>query len=95
MAPLASTATAAGLPIRFACGSLCRDQAWAVGYTCTGFRILIVHWNGMAWSRQPSPTPGPVSQLFGVAVTSTRNAWAAGAHENGSILQHWNGTTWR
>jgi hypothetical protein len=24
-----------------------------------------------------------------------RNAWAAGAHENGSILQHWNGTTWR
>jgi hypothetical protein len=63
--------------------------------TRTGFKTLIVHWNGTAWTRQPSPTPGPLSQLFGVAATSTGNAWAAGADENGSILQHWNGTTWR
>jgi len=30
-----------------------------------------------------------------VAATSTRNAWSAGADENGGILQHWNGKTWK
>jgi len=37
----------------------------------------------------------PGGQLFGVAATSARNAWAVGADENGTILQHWNGTTWK
>jgi hypothetical protein len=39
--------------------------------------------------------PVPGAQLFGVAATSTRNAWAAGADEKGGILQHWNGKTWK
>jgi hypothetical protein len=71
------------------------SDAWAVGYTRTGFKTLIAHWNGARWTRVPSPTPGQLSQLFGVAATSTRNAWAVGADENGTILQHWNGTTWK
>jgi hypothetical protein len=32
--------------------------------------------------------------LTAVAAISASNAWAAGADENGSILQHRNGTTW-
>jgi hypothetical protein len=71
------------------------SNAWAVGYTRTGFKTLIAHWNGARWTRVPSPTPGPFSQLFGVAAASTRSAWAVGADENTTILQHWNGTTWK
>jgi hypothetical protein len=70
------------------------SNAWAVGYTRTGFKTLIARWNGARWTRVPSPTPGPFSQLFGVAATSTRNAWTVGADEKGGILQHWNGKTW-
>jgi len=70
-------------------------NAWAVGYTRTGFKTLIVHWNGAHWARVASPTPGPLSQLLGVAATSTRNAWAVGADEKGGILQRWNGKTWK
>ena len=43
----------------------------------------------------PSPTPGPFSQLLGVAATSARNARAVGADESELILQHWNGKTWQ
>jgi hypothetical protein len=71
------------------------SNAWAVGYTRTGFKTLIAHWNGAHWARVASPTPGPLSQLLGVAATSASNAWAVGADENGEILQHWNGKTWK
>jgi hypothetical protein len=39
--------------------------------------------------------PVPGAQLFGVAATSARSAWAVGADENGGILQHWSGKTWK
>jgi len=71
------------------------SNAWAVGYTRTGFKTLIAHWNGARWTRVPSPTPGQFSQLFGAAATSARSAWAVGADEKGGILQHWNGKTWK
>jgi hypothetical protein len=71
------------------------SDAWAVGYTRTGFKTLIVHWNGARWTQVPSPTPGSSSQLFGVDATSTRNAWAVGSDGTATILQHWNGTTWK
>ena len=55
-------------------------NAWAVGYTGNGAnaRALIVRWNGTAWNRVPSPSPGRYSYLYGVAATSARNAWAVG-----------------
>src|SRR5215469_1616553 len=71
------------------------SNAWAVGYTRTGFKTLIAHWDGAHWARVPSPTPGPLSQLLGVGAASARSAWAVGADEKGAILQHWNGKTWK
>jgi hypothetical protein len=67
-------------------------DAWAVGgyYTGTGYKTLVVHWNGTAWSLQPSPNPGHASlsdYLDGVAATSSTNAWAVGDYYNGSIYQ--------
>jgi hypothetical protein len=38
----------------------------------------------------------PGGQLFGVAATSARNAWAVGATDSGkTTILHWNGTAWK
>jgi hypothetical protein len=77
------------------------SDAWAVGYTdITGnSQSLIVHWNGTAWKRVPSPDPSPSSDvLYGAAATSASDAWAVGsAIVSGvyhSLVVHWNGSAW-
>ena len=63
---------------------------------------LLLHWNGTAWSKVPSPNPGPLSNsLNGVIALSPTNAWATGAYcapkcagHAGTLILHWNGTTW-
>ena len=57
---------------------------------------MIEHWNGTAWTVQPtSPLDGT---LFGDAAVSPSDAWAVGEDYNGSDLQtlveHWNGKAW-
>ncbi len=80
-------------------------SAWAVGYTGngsdggTGLSTVILRWNGTAWTRVPSPSPGPTSTLASVTVTSADSAWAAGSTTNSSgagipLILRWNGTTW-
>ncbi len=81
-------------------------SAWAVGCTgCTGSstfkstRTLILRWNGTAWTRSPSPSPG-YAQLEGVTATSADSAWAVGYTTSSSNLEaypvilRWNGATW-
>ena len=85
-------------------------NAWAVG--CTAFCFLssvsphtvILHWNGTAWTRMPSPALAKIGALSGVAATSARNAWAVGcaSHCFGptggttqTMIVHWNGTAWK
>ena len=60
------------------------SSAWAVGYVGnngTG-KILMLHWNGRAWSR----------------VTSPKDAWAVGDTGNyadpHTLILHWNGKAW-
>jgi len=57
-------------------------NAWAVGSyagATTADRTLIEHWNGKTWAIVSSPNPGSNgNNLFGVAATSTSNAWAVG-----------------
>ncbi len=63
----------------------------------------IVHWNGTAWTRVPSPNPPsqPLGDwLFGVAATSARNAWAVGGTSitdagSKTLVLDWNGTAWK
>jgi hypothetical protein len=55
-------------------------NAWAVGFTGSisgAHGSLIVHWNGTAWRRVPSPDSRG-GWLSGVAATSAGNAWAVG-----------------
>jgi len=69
-------------------------NAWAVGFGGNG-KTLIVHWNGTAWTRVPSPSPGTFATLSGVAATSATNAWAVGSAFRGkTLILHWNGTVW-
>jgi len=65
-------------------------NVWAVGGNGAG-RNLILHWDGTAWKRVPSPNPaGEESVLAGVAALSAANAWAVG-----SVILHWNGRAWK
>lgn len=78
-------------------------SAWAVGYagTISAPKILMLHWNGTAWSRVTKPsvlTAG--GELSAVTVVSAKSAWAAGytgkdgTGKNHSLLLHWNGSAW-
>jgi hypothetical protein len=85
-------------------------NGWAVGVTNCALcpdGTLIEHWNGTTWQRVPSPYSKysenvPNASLFGVAVTSARNAWAVGEYEyqDGNsitirtLVLHWNGHRW-
>ena len=58
------------------------SDAWAVGGTGSYPRVktLIVHWNGTAWRRVPSPSPAG-SSLTGVAATSGSRRLGGRLHE--------------
>jgi hypothetical protein len=79
------------------------SSAWAVGEISCGCGpgiSLILRWNGTAWKRVPSPTPGGGTNLRGVVATSARNAWAAGYSGSGigptkPLILRWNGTAWK
>jgi len=78
-------------------------SAWAVGYTGNGSEngldTVILRWNGTAWTRVPSPSPGSNATLASVTVISADSAWAAGTTTTSSgegipLILRWNGTTW-
>jgi hypothetical protein len=76
-------------------------NAWAVGQYCVSscssrvFRSLILHWDGTAWSRVPSPSPGASDNILGaVAASATTDAWAVGSADSSTLILHWNGTAW-
>ena len=76
-------------------------DAWAVGYYCpasgcsTGQLPLLLHWNGTAWSRTPSPALPAGGPLNSVAAVSPTDAWAVGYTGVGKTeILRWNGTAW-
>jgi hypothetical protein len=91
------------------------DDIWAVGNS--GYRVadngkwygtphpLILHWNGVTWSRVTGIKP-MTGQLDSVFVTSPSDAWAVGETyetinsgggitDEKTLILHWNGRTWR
>jgi hypothetical protein len=85
------------------------SNAWAVGYSAVyaeGWKTLILHWNGKAWTRVPSPDPVTVKSgeltwniLQSVTAASGSNAWAVGFSETSltgskTLILHWNGKAW-
>src|SRR5215468_515050 len=78
-------------------------DAWAVGFESGNgvSATLIEHWNGLAWTVVPSPSPGvgSLDLLRGVRAVSAKNIWAVGSYFDGTadrtLILHWNGTKWR
>ena len=88
-------------------------DAWAAGQymSSTNFlwHTLILHWNGSAWAKVPSPTPVPAPNLQGrllsqVSADSATDAWAVGSYctancannneTDATLILHWSGTRW-
>jgi len=83
------------------------NNVWAVGAEePTGQnnqRTLIEHWNGTAWSVQPSGNEGgstTINELSAIAAISATNIWAVGDHGNPApetrrpLIEHWTGSAW-
>lgn len=64
------------------------SDCWAVGVS-SGGRDVMAHWDGSAWSRDPS-NPGSTT-LNAVRCNSSSDCWAVG---NNSATIHWDGTSW-
>jgi len=83
--------------------SAANNSAWAVGYqgAISTPRILMLRWNGSAWSRvvKPSVLNGSAGEISAITVVNSKDAWAAGFTGNTlgtihTLLLHWNGSTW-
>lgn len=71
---------------------------------CECARTLALRWNGGAWAKVKSPSPGPssdpIAEFFGVSAPSHADAWAVGYWESYvksnylTLVAHWNGTSW-
>jgi hypothetical protein len=80
------------------------SSAWAVGSiasatTAGASESLILHWNGSAWTRVPSPNPSSSVSLSGVATAPGGKAWAVGTYNTSdtkarTLILRWNGTVW-
>jgi hypothetical protein len=78
-------------------------RAWAVGSStdcgCGAGLSMTLRWDGRTWKRVHSPTPGGGTNLYSVAVTSARRAWAVGLTGEGTspprtLILRWNGSSW-
>jgi hypothetical protein len=78
-------------------------DGWAVGsvsdISSLASKTLAFHWDGTAWRRTPTPSPGgPASgnQLDAVAGRAANDVWAVGGdgYPAVSLVLHWNGSAW-
>jgi hypothetical protein len=79
-------------------------NAWAVGYSGTTVapKILMLHWNGSAWSKVPGKQlklNGSAGELSAITVVNAKDAYAVGytgspLGTTRTLLLHWNGSTW-
>jgi hypothetical protein len=83
------------------------SDVWAVGHSdqidSVASRTLIVHWDGAAWSRIPSPNQVGADEnvLSGVAAVAADDIWAVGWYRSfdsasiRALTLHWNGSAWK
>ncbi len=62
-------------------------------------QTLVAHWDGNAWARVPSPTPGQGGGLNGISCVSASNCIAVGhslstSGSERTLVEGWNGTRW-
>jgi hypothetical protein len=80
------------------------DNVWSVGlYYPPGeaSSTLAIHWDGVAWSVVPSPSPGGSNRnsiLYGISAIASNDIWAAGFYDTNThthtLMIRWDGTQW-
>jgi hypothetical protein len=78
------------------------SSAWAVGSAgpAASAKVLMLHWNGKAWSRVTSPAVlTGAGKLNAITVVNAKDAWAVGytgtlGAKYMTLLLHWNGKAW-
>jgi hypothetical protein len=62
------------------------DDVWAVG--ADDYGVFIVHYDGTAWSRVPTPEAGHGGRLGGIDASAPLDLWAAGYTAGGNLIEH-------
>ncbi len=83
--------------------ALAPTDVWAVGSFSRpneyASHSLVLHFNGNAWERVPSPSPGRFSDLNAIDALTPRHLWVAGGRgwrgASRPLTLRWNGTEWR
>jgi hypothetical protein len=80
-------------------GIVSARDVWAVGSQKVSemgpIEPLILHWDGMAWTKIPHAKNDVGSALTSVVAVSANDVWAIGSGPpNGSHVEHWNGSAW-
>jgi hypothetical protein len=76
---------------------LTTTDAWAVGMK--DGQPLTLHWDGLAWSEIPAPSPGQGTAILdAVAAVAADDVWAVGYQSAGgaysTLVEHWDGLAW-
>jgi len=90
-----------GFPASYADVSGTANDAWAAGAITPGpyhrKQPLLMHWNGLAWSRVAFADDGKSDKFNGVAALGPADVWAIGSRQvsgNNALAEYWNGTSW-
>jgi len=86
--------------------ALTATDLWAVGATTDHptrdtSRTFVVHWNGQQWSVMPSPSPGMLQSLEGIAAVAPDDIWAVGwvkmtsQSPEQALIEYWDGKLWQ
>jgi hypothetical protein len=82
--------------------SACNVLAVGAEHGSGTYQTLAEHWNGLAWTTMPSPSPGGSagdSVLSSVVAKSGMQAWAVGSYSNGTasqtLIETLRGTAWK
>ena len=90
----------------YALDATASNDVWAVGSiavsdTLDQWETLTLHWDGVRWSRIPSPRVMNYSRLRAVAARAPNDIWAVGDADYGfrydarPLILHWDGVAWR
>jgi hypothetical protein len=77
------------------------NDIWAVGSfekpDDGPVETLVLYYDGIRWSRVPTPSPSESAALMAIDATSSESAWAVGSWMSNRrpLVMRWNGEEWR
>jgi hypothetical protein len=83
----------------FGVAAVSANDVWAVGFggsiSNESGQAFIQHWDGVAWTRSPTPDIGRgFGMFYDVEAVSATDVWAVGSHDGATLIEHWDGSAW-